>query len=54
MTDAPAMDNAFMYEQTDVPPGLTLGDWRRLRARRERRTRLASLRMLLPLARRRA
>jgi hypothetical protein len=32
---------SFRYERCDIPPGLTLAEWRRSRARRKRRTRLA-------------
>jgi hypothetical protein len=37
----------FMYEHTDIPPGLTLADWRRARPRRERWTLFAGLRSSL-------
>ena len=35
---------AFAYEQTDIAPGVTLGDWRR---ERDERRRPAALRRLL-------
>lgn len=31
---------SFRYERCDIPPGLTLAEWRRSRARRKRRMRL--------------
>jgi hypothetical protein len=34
---------SFRYERCDIPAGLTLAEWRRSRARRKRRTRLAFL-----------
>jgi hypothetical protein len=37
----------FMYEHTDVPAGLTLSEYRRLRPRLEGRTPLAFLRSAL-------
>jgi hypothetical protein len=37
----------FMYEHTDIPVGLTLTEYRRLRPRPEGRTPIAFLRSLL-------
>jgi hypothetical protein len=34
-------DISFRYEHSDIPAGLTLAEWRRSRARRKRRMRLA-------------
>jgi hypothetical protein len=34
-------DTSFRYEHSDIPAGLTLAEWRRSRARRKRRMRLA-------------
>jgi hypothetical protein len=42
----PRVEVDFMYVQTDVPPGVTLGDWR-LRRRGERGSRQRPLRRLL-------
>jgi hypothetical protein len=41
-------DSIFRYERCDIPAGLTLAEWRRSRARRKKRTRLAFLPHLTP------
>jgi hypothetical protein len=41
----------FRYEQSDVPAGLTLAEWRRSRARLKRRTRHAHMPHLTPRTR---
>jgi hypothetical protein len=42
---------SFRYERCDIPAGLTLAEWRRSRARRKRRTRLASFPHFIPRTR---
>ena len=44
--DAPPMTKTFVYEHTDIPPGLTLAEWRQSRPRPERRTWLTPIRSL--------
>jgi len=36
LTDPATFPGALVYEHTDIPPGLTLEDWRRQRARQAR------------------
>ena len=38
-----AREMAFRYERSDIPAGQTLAEWRRSRARLQRRTRRAFL-----------
>jgi hypothetical protein len=45
-----AADVDFMYEQTDIPPGVTVSEWR-LRRRPEREARPQTLRNLRERAR---
>jgi len=46
-TGSAPLEPAFSYEHTDIPPGLTLADWRRARPRPDRRTLRALLRSVL-------
>ncbi len=41
LTDRATFPGALVYEDTDIPPGLTLKDWRRQRARQARERRAA-------------
>lgn len=41
LNDPATFPSALTYEHTDIPPGLTLQDWRRQRARQARERRAA-------------
>lgn len=41
LTDPASFVGAFAYEQTDIPPGQTIADWRRERAHQARAAKAA-------------
>ncbi len=41
LTQPASFAGAFAYEQTDIPPGQTITDWRRERTQRERAAKAA-------------